>query len=590
MPDRPMSQKIRRFAKELSRRRVFRVLLAYVALGIGATEVAGNFFPALGFPDWTVSLVAVLVILGLPVALVLAWAFDVVPDRGVETEAKEQALEPVENVAAHRKLVQDLFVRALDVPEGARSAFLDGAARGDEALVTEVRSLLRAHEGEGPLDGLRERVVAPLIDQVRSVVGLEGETVLQYEILEKLGGGGMGVVYKARDSRLGRTVALKFLSTHLLSVPEAKKRFLVEAQAAASLDHPNLCTIHEIGETEDGCMFIAMAYYEGETLQRRIGRGRISVEDALEITAQTSRGLARAAERGIIHRDIKPANLMLTADGTLKIVDFGLAKMADGELTQTGSRMGTVSYMSPEQTQGDTVDQRTDVWSVGVVLYEMLSGKRPFRGGTDQAVIHSILSETPTAIDELVPSLSPGVTALVERALRKDPARRYPDAASLLRDLERLIADPESLGPLDSTPSLPADGERRLITVLACGISGFETLLDTLEAEAVDQELAQLRARMQGVVEDYGGVLNEFSEDQMIALFGVPVAHEDDALRAVRAALEIHEAHTGDRTMGRWVELRSAVGSGHVAIQATEVSERPYRVGGTVGRDVARLA
>ncbi len=595
MRDGPLSRKIRRFAKELSRRRVFRVLLAYLALGIGATEVAGNFFPALGFPDWTVSLVAVLVILGLPVALVLAWAFDVVPDRGVETEAaaaaaKERPLEPVENVAARWKLVQNLFIRALDVPEGDRSAFLDEAASDDEALLTEVRSLLRAHEEEGPLDGLKERVVAPLLGQVRSVVDLEGQTVLQYEILEKLGGGGMGVVYKARDSRLGRTVALKFLSTHLLSNAEAKKRFLVEAQAAASLDHPNLCTIHEIGETEDGCLFIAMTYYEGETLQRRIGRGRISVEEALDITAQTSRGLARAAERGIIHRDIKPANLMLTADGTLKIVDFGLAKMVGTELTQAGSRMGTVSYMSPEQTRGDTVDQRTDIWSVGVVLYEMLSGKRPFRGGSDQAVIHSILSETPAPADELVPGLTPGVTALVERALRKDPARRYPDAASLLEDVERLIADPESLSSPGSAPSLPADGERRLITVLACGISGFETLLDTLEPEAVDREVAQLRARMQGVVEDYGGVLNEFSEDQMVALFGVPVAHEDDALRAVRAALEIHGAHTGDPTVGGGVELRSAVGSGHVAIRATETGERPYRVGGTVGRDVSRLA
>ncbi|GMR13000.1 MAG: hypothetical protein BMS9Abin29_1195 [Gemmatimonadota bacterium] len=534
MPDKPLSQRIRRFAGELSRRRVFRVLLAYAALGIGATEVAGNFFPALGLPGWTVSLVAVLVILGLPIAVVLAWAFDVVPDRGVEAEVVETSVK------------EQLLDRAENVPT--------------------------------------------LIDHVRSVGDLEGETVLQYEVLEKLGGGGMGVVYKARDSRLGRTVALKFLSAHLLSDPEAKKRFLVEAQAAASLDHPNLCTIHETGETEDGCLFIAMTYYEGETLQRRIGRGRISVEEALDITAQASRGVARAAERGIIHRDIKPANLMLTSEGTVKIVDFGLAKTMGGELTQAGSRLGTVSYMSPEQTRGDTADHRTDVWSLGVVLYEMLSGKRPFRGGTDQAVIHSILTETPTPLYELVPSLSPGVTALVERALRKDPARRYPDASSLLKDVERLIADPESTSRLDSTPSLPADGERRLITVLACGVSGFETLLDTMAPEAVDRELAQFRARVQGVVEDYGGVLNEFSEHQIIALFGVPVAHEDDALRAIRAALEIHEIHQGDPATGDGVQLRSAVGSGHVAIRATEASERRYRVGGTVGKDVSRLA
>ncbi|MCH7839504.1 MAG: tetratricopeptide repeat protein, partial [Planctomycetes bacterium] len=412
------------------------------------------------------------------------------------------------------------------------------------------------------------------------------ETVLNYESLEKRGGGGMGVVYKARDTRLGRTVALKFLSAHLLSDREARARFVVEAQAAASLDHPNLCTIHEIGEADDGRMHIAMAYYEGETLQRRIGRGQIGVADALGITAQISRGLARAAEQGIIHRDIKPGNVMLTVDGTVKIVDFGLAKMMGGDLTRTGARMGTVSYMSPEQTRGDTVDQRTDVWSIGVVLYEMLSGKRPFRGGSDQAIIHSILHDTPVPLDEAVPGLPPSVTALVERAMHKDPVRRYPDAASLLKDVERLIADPESRSPMDSTPSLPPEGERRLITVLAFAISGFERLLDTLEPEAVDEELAQLRARVQGVVEDYGGVLNEFSEDQMIALFGVPVTHEDDALRAVRAALEITKAHGVDRG----IELRCAVGSGNVAIQATEAGERRYRVGGTVGRDVARLA
>ena len=535
MPDGSMSQRIRRFAGELKRRRVVRVFLAYAAIGYVVAEGAGIFFPALGFDDWTVNLVAVLVVLGLPVALTLAWAFDVVPDPGADhSGAQDEAIEPAEDVR--------------DLPSPAQ--------------------------------------VASLIEPARSVSDLEGETVLHYEILEKLGGGGMGVVYKARDTRLGRTVALKFLSAHLLSDREARARFVVEAQAAASLDHPNLCTIHEIGEADDGRMHIAMAYYEGETLQRRIGRGQIGVADALGITAQISRGLARAAEQGIIHRDIKPGNVMLTADGTVKIVDFGLAKMMGGDLTRTGARMGTVSYMSPEQTRGDTVDQRTDVWSIGVVLYEMLSGKRPFRGGSDQAIIHSILHDTPVPLDEAVPGLPPSVTALVERAMHKDPVRRYPDAASLLKDVERLIADPESRSPMDSTPSLPPEGERRLITVLAFAISGFERLLDTLEPEAVDEELAQLRARVQGVVEDYGGVLNEFSEDQMIALFGVPVTHEDDALRAVRAALEITKAHGVDRG----IELRCAVGSGNVAIQATEAGERRYRVGGTVGRDVARLA
>ncbi len=594
MPDGRLSGRIRDFVDELKRRRVFRVLLAYVVIGIAVAEGAGIFFPALGFPEWTVNLVAVLVILGLPVALALAWAFDVVPDQGTESpqavaaDAAPAALPSVEDVAARWNMVQELFMQALDVPPEQREAFLTTATRGDASLVAEVRSLLRAHERDGPLDVLRERVVAPLIDEVRSVAGLEGQTVLHYEILEQLGGGGMGVVYKARDTRLGRTVALKFLSAHLLSDPEAKSRFLVEAQSAASLDHPNLCTIHEIGETDDGRLYIAMTYYEGETLQRRIGRGSVGVEEALDITAQISRGLARAAARGILHRDIKPGNLILTKDGTIKIVDFGLAKMSDGELTRTGARMGTVSYMSPEQTRGDAVDQRTDVWSVGVVLYEMLTGKRPFKGGTDQAIIHAILNETPAPPSELLPGLSPGVNALVERAMRKDPDRRYPDASSLLKDVERLIADPESRSIPDAAPSLPPEGERRLVTVLACTITGFERLLENLESEALDHALATLRGRVQGVVEDYGGVLNEFSEEQMIALFGVPVTHEDDALRAVRAALEIHGQHAAGP--GGGVDLRTAVGAAQVAIRASEVGDRPYRVGGSVTRDVARLA
>lgn len=583
------------FIAELRRRRVFRVLAAYAVFGFTAAEGAGLFLPSLGFPAWTVQLVAILVVLGFPVAMGLAWAFDVVPDSGDHQHSDRPpklpsdhppATPPPLDPAARWALVQELFLQALEREGPERERFVSVATRGDSTLLAEVRSLLTAHGSAGPLDDLRERVLTPIAQRPVSAENLEGGTVLHYEILDKLGSGGMGVVYKARDSRLGRIVTLKFLSTHLLTSDEAKQRFMIEAQAAASLDHPNLCTIHEIGETDDGRLYIAMAFYDGETLQRRIGRGRINLVEALDITAQVCRGLACAAERNIIHRDIKPANLILTADGVVKIVDFGLAKRSDGALTQTGARMGTVAYMSPEQTRGEAVDQRADVWSVGVVLYEMLTGKKPFRGGSDQAVIHSILSEALVAPEEVIPGLPPSVNGMVVRALNKEPTLRYPDAVTLLKDVERLLADPDSRGPEDARPSLPPEGERRLVTVLACVISGFEVLMDTLAPEAVEQRLAQLRGRIQSIVEDYGGVLNDFSEDGVVALFGVPVTHEDDALRAVRAALELRSAYEGDST----VKLRSAIGSGQVAIRPTESPERPYRVGGTVTRDVARLA
>ena len=583
MADAPLSLRVRTFVSELRRRRVFRVLIAYVVIGFGVAEGAGIFLPALGFPDWTVDLVAWLVVLGLPVALGLAWAFDVVP-------ADEGQGGAITDPAALSERAQELFVHTLDVPEDNREGFLLAATGADAGLLAEVRALLRAHARQGPLDVTRRRVVAPLIEEATSVADLEGETLGHYEILEKLGGGGMGVVYRARDTRLDRVVALKFLSAHLLSDSEAKDRFLVEAQAAASLDHPNLCIIHEIGETDEGRLYIAMAYYGGETLQTRIARGRIDLEEALDITAQVSRGLTRAADRGIIHRDIKPANLILSEDGTVKIVDFGLAKITGAQLTQTGTRMGTVSYMSPEQTRGDVVDQRTDVWSLGVVLYEMLSGQRPFRGGSDQAVIHAILNQVPPHLHEVEPGLPYGVTAVVARAMRKDASNRYPDASSMLDDIGRLLSDPTSRTVLDSTPSLPPEGERRLVTVLACAIGGLETLLETLEPEAADDELAALRARVRGVVEDYGGVLNEFSEDKVVALFGVPVTHEDDALRAVRAALELGRPESSDAAAPLSVQLRSAVGSAHVAVRAAGKGERRYRVGGTVVGEASRLA
>jgi serine/threonine protein kinase len=228
-----------------------------------------------------------------------------------------------------------------------------------------------------------------------------GKTISHYKIIEKIGEGGMGVVYKAEDTRLERTVALKFLPQEYTRDAYAKERFIQEARAAAVLDHPNICTVYEIDEV-DGQTFIAMAYIKGQNLKDRLKSGFLELEEALEITTQVAKGLQEAHDNGIIHRDIKPANIMITEKGQAKITDFGLAKLSWGvDLTKTATIMGTVAYMSPEQAKGEKIDQRTDIWSLGAVLYEMLSGEPPFKSYHDQAVLYSILNKDPAPITKI---------------------------------------------------------------------------------------------------------------------------------------------------------------------------------------------
>ncbi len=497
-------------------------------------------------------------------------------------------VDDAEKAAERWEEVQSLFESALELPSDARSAFIDDASVSDDVVRAEVHSLLVAHENTGPLESLGERLA--LGTPRRGVGELEGQMVHHYEVVEKVGDGGMGVLYKARDIRLDRIVALKFLSPHFLADRDAKNRFRIEAQAAASLDHPNLCTVHEVGETEDGLLFMAMAYYDGESLRRRIRRGALAADEALAIAAQVCRGLARAAEQGVIHRDIKPANIMFAGDGTVKIVDFGLAKVRDGELTRSGELMGTVAYMSPEQTRGEPVDARTDIWSLGVVLYEMLAGVRPFQKSNDQAVIHAILSMEPPRLDELVPGLSPGVVGVVERMLEKEAAHRYPDAARLLTDLEDLIEDPSSPAVAAMKPRLATGGERRLVTVLAGTIGGFDDVLESTGETAVSEELTRLRTWIEETVEAYGGAVHEFSEHGFASLFGVPVAHEDDALRAVRAARELLEKLGAPGTVHESFRLSFGVGSEVVPVSRSDLAHRRYRIGGTVVRDTALVA
>ena len=278
-----------------------------------------------------------------------------------------------------------------------------------------------------------------------------GKTISHYRILDKIGEGGMGMVYKAQDTLLERVVALKFLSLHLLEREGARERFVHEAKAVATLDHPNICTIHQVGETEDEQLFLVMAYYDGETLAQRIERGPLAVEETTAIALQIARGLAKAHAEGITHRDLKPSNVMLTTDGLVKILDFGLAKLAGAtKITKTGSTMGTPRYMSPEQVEGKDTDPRSDIWSFGAILYEMLAGEPAFKGGHEAAVYYQILNQDPEPLRRLRQDLPDALYAVVERALVRDREKRLGSAAEIADGLQAVRKELAGAGSLPS--------------------------------------------------------------------------------------------------------------------------------------------
>ncbi len=269
-----------------------------------------------------------------------------------------------------------------------------------------------------------------------------GQSILHYNIIEKLGEGGMGVVYLAEDTRLGRNVAIKFLPDHIAGDSESRERFVNEAKAAAALNHPNIAQIYAIENSEDA-QFIVMEYVDGTELIEAIRESPLHPEVAIGYATQIANGLQAAHEKGIIHRDIKPANIMITGDGQVKIMDFGLAKMADAALkTRQGTTLGTVAYMSPEQAQGMTVDFRTDIWSLGVVFYQMVAGKTPFEGDYEQVLIYAILNESPEKLAETRPEIPAEIDALIEKALAKNPADRFATMAEMIAALNAIQAKP----------------------------------------------------------------------------------------------------------------------------------------------------
>jgi len=347
-------------------------------------------------------------------------------------------------------LADKILDEAMTFEPQARTAYLEQSSEHDPALRDELLSRLQSAEAADEFfDRLSDLVFSstfsdsddePPADEAQESVLTEGESILaHYRIVSLIGRGGMGTLYRARDERLNRDVALKFLPSGLSAERKARDRLLIEARAIAGLNHPNVCGIHEIAETPDGQMFLAMPLYDGITLKEKLRQSRLSIEESVSIAIQIARGLAAAHARGIVHRDVKPGNVMVSPDGTVRLLDFGLAIPIEGSLTNSASTRGTVVYMSPEQARGEPVDARSDLWSLGVVLYEMIAGTRPFHRGNPAPILDQIFHSDPEPLSKKGQEIPRALERIVEGLLQRDPARRFGSAAQLLESLERVL-------------------------------------------------------------------------------------------------------------------------------------------------------
>ena len=385
--------------------------------------------------------------------------------------------------AARLKTVKKIFHAALDCEPDKVSAFLELECQGNETLRHRVEALLSAHRQAGsfieaPVVGLAANIIEKGQTQL-----LMGQTIGHYKILEQVGSGGMGEVYLASDVTAGRRAALKLLPTQVTSDAQRLKRFEQEARVVAGLNHPNILTVYEVG-ADNSTRYIASELVEGETLRQRFARGRIQVGEAIEIAIQVAGALTAAHQAGVVHRDVKPENIMLRPDGYVKVLDFGIAKLAEQELpattteeealkmveTNLGSILGTVRYMSPEQARGAPVDQRTDIWSFGVVLYEMVAGRAPFTADIPQEAMAAILTTEPPPLSSYIANAPGELQQIVTKALRKDPRQRYQSANEMLDALKGLRRKLELAAELErSAPRHPWLRWTRSPTAVALG-------------------------------------------------------------------------------------------------------------------------
>ena len=503
----------------------------------------------------------------------------------------------------------DALAELLDLAPAERAARLAALDTPNGDLRRDLDALLDAHAASGLLDENVLDLVSVPPDAAMAPAAIGSELAgTHYVLHEPVGGGGMGVVFKAWDRRLGRTVALKFLPSHLLDDPAARERLRVEAQAAARLDHPNICTIYEVGETQDGRFFIAMPFYHGETIAARLTRGPLAVAEVVSIALQTARGLAKAHDSGIVHRDIKPANLIVNADGVLKILDFGIAKLSGAAITLPGATPGTTAYMSPEQTRGDAITAATDVWSLGVVLYEMLTGAKPFGGGDARAVRAAICGAEPEPIATRRADVPPSLDLLVRASLAKDAAHRPSSASAVAGELEAIgallgvsVAGMSATRARDDrerndAPSMfNADGEGRDAVVVALRVSGYAELLESCGLSEAQREVERVRALVAETAERFGGVLNAFDESGGALLFGVPHAREDDCVRAARAAAVlvdgVCDSSEGDAPQATApLRLHAGLDAGRVIVRPVDRHGVSFHVAGAAVDLASRLA
>src|SRR5215207_750674 len=505
--------------------------------------------------------------------------------------------------------IRNIYERAMGLAPARRGAYLAGACAGDEELRREVDALVRAggHPAAAeppsakPSPRRRGERQTPL-----EVV--PGRTTLgAYRVLAKIGAGGMGTVYLAKDARLGRRVALKLLPAHSARDEELVRRFEQEARAASALNHPNILTVHEIGE-ERGHLFIVTEFVEGRTLRERLWDGRFPAAEALDVCAQVAGALQKAHAAGVIHRDVKPENVMLDEEGHVKVLDFGIAKQVasvaavDTEAptsarvnTASGVVLGTTAYMSPEQVRGQDLDGRSDVWSLGCVLYEMLTGRAPFEEKNFGDFVVAILHGDPPSLTDLAAEVPAVVGVLVARALAKRREDRFSSAKEFREELKRvarlldLRADTRNIPAAEATAPAPAQSQRvespllparapsvvgrkyqtteqrRQLTILFADLAGLAAHTEGMDAEDVGEVLSALWPLVDAVVEAHGGEVTKRVGETFVALWGARGAREDDPERAVRAALDMRSALFAFAAQGKSHDVGVSDGEGEEA-------------------------